>query len=386
MSGPLASWALEHAPKGLGARRRAILMKLALRANHDGSDADVSVQSIVNDLEVSPRTARADLAELEKRGVVELVERGHAGAGHVTRRRVVVQWCEEACRLCDSLAEQQQRSRKGPQGTVSPSSEPTHEKGPSRDRFSPAPAKEKGPSEPKKGPSAQEKGPQGTPPRTTEDGSPLKGEPSGHPVADDRAPLRSAASGSAARSSPGNQSGGGGAGEPGDPASNGTPLPASKPASNRSGGCPEHLRSALYEAVGVKAPPRDQTHPRDWVAETRQRWEAWRVANPQPPLLPTPGGLQVEPPRPGDPEPVEDTAGSEPATPAPELTPAAAGSVDRSPVIPVVDPADVTYPSDDLGAVAGPCVICQQACTSLHRVSAQVRHATCRDPVAKPAA
>jgi len=65
---------------------------------------------------------------------------------------------------------------------------------------------------------------------------------------------------------------------------------------------------------------------------------------------------------------------------------AAASDVDRSPVIPVVDPADVTYPSDDLGAVAGPCVICQQACTSLHRVSAQVRHATCRDPVAKPAA
>jgi hypothetical protein len=64
----------------------------------------------------------------------------------------------------------------------------------------------------------------------------------------------------------------------------------------------------------------------------------------------------------------------------------AGGDVARPRVIPVEDPADVTYPSDDLGAVVGPCVICEKACTSLHNMSGQVRHATCRDPVAKPAA
>ena len=92
----------------------------------------------------------------------------------------------------------------------------------------------------------------------------------------------------------------------------------------------------------------------------------------------------LEPPAPAEASP---RAGPQVAGEAPAgQESAAAGDVNRSPVIPVVDPADVTYPSDDLGAVAGPCVICQQACTSLHRVSAQVRHATCRDPVAKPAA
>jgi hypothetical protein len=66
---------------------------------------------------------------------------------------------------------------------------------------------------------------------------------------------------------------------------------------------------------------------------------------------------------------------------------AGAGQELAAPVVtPVEDPADVTYPSDDLGAVVGPCVICEKACTSLHNVSGQVRHATCRDPVAEPAA
>jgi hypothetical protein len=64
----------------------------------------------------------------------------------------------------------------------------------------------------------------------------------------------------------------------------------------------------------------------------------------------------------------------------------AAGDVGQPPVIQVEDPANVSFPSDDLGAVAGPCVICEKACTSVHNESGQVRHATCRDPVAKPAA
>jgi hypothetical protein len=381
MSGPLASWTLAHTPKGLGTRRRAVLMKLALRANHDGSDADVSVQSIVADLEVSPRTARADLTELEKRGLVELVERGHAGAGHVTRRRVVVQWCEEACRLCELLAEQQQRSEKGPQGTVSRSDGAPAEKGPSRDRFSPVSTTGKGPSGPKKGPSAQKKGPQGTPPHTTEDGSPLKGEPSGHPKSSDRGSLRSAASGSATRSSPNQPGGDGGEGKSDDPASIGTSPPAQKPASN-GGGLPAYLRAALYEAVGGKAPPRDRTRPVDWVAETRQRYADWRAANPQPPLLPTPGGLPAEAPSPGGPESVEVLAVPEPAKAPAELEPAAGAeppSGDRPEVVPVEDPADVVFADH----VVGKCVICPDDCRSTHAVSGQPRHPTCKDPQPK---
>jgi hypothetical protein len=79
-------------------------------------------------------------------------------------------------------------------------------------------------------------------------------------------------------------------------------------------------------------------------------------------------------------------AGPQVAGEAPADQESAAGAVDRPPVIPVQDPANVSFPSDDLGAVAGPCVVCQRACPSIHNESGQVRHAACHDPPRKDAA
>jgi hypothetical protein len=121
MSGPLADWTLKHAGPGLGVHARAVLARLALRADHDGSNANLAVDEIAADLEVSPTTVRAKLDLLQRRKLVKTVARGGTGRGDVTRRRIIIGWCADdaECRHCRNLAEQQERTRRGQQVTPS---------------------------------------------------------------------------------------------------------------------------------------------------------------------------------------------------------------------------------------------------------------------------
>jgi hypothetical protein len=122
VSGPLADQVLRHAPQGLGLRTRAVLMKLAIRADHDGSGADVSVRALVHDLAISTAKAREALDELDRLGLAPVVEHdAKGGRGHVTRRRVFAQPCDRPgrCQPCEALADLLEQAERDSQGTPS---------------------------------------------------------------------------------------------------------------------------------------------------------------------------------------------------------------------------------------------------------------------------
>lgn len=330
---------------------RSMLWAMAYHANRDTGLVTSGVRLLASEAGVSPATAARLLGAIVAGGLAEMVEPA-AGSRPAAYRLA----CPDRASVSSKA-----RHKRETQWPVSVSAEPGCV---SSEAASVSPRAKRNPNPNPSVPT---------------------GVPKGEGESGDRAPLRSAASGSAARSAAERPSGGGRPNESGDPASGDAPAPAPNPASN---GAPsplsEEARRQLYGALGKPAPARDRTSPVDWVEATRQRWATWQAANPPPPLRP-PGSSPADPTPPGDPKPIEAAAEPEPPAAAPDLEPAA-GDVDRPPVIPVEDPAHVSFPSDDLGAVVGPCVVCQEACPSVHNVSGQVRHATCRDPIAKPAA
>ena len=337
MSGPLATWVGEHSKASW--RGRAVLSQYALAANHDGTPAaDVTREDLERRTGMSRATIGRGRQEVEQLGELQQLDAG-GGRGRLSRWRVVVTLCdpEAGCWSCGLLAHQLHKVRLGPVSTDkrAPTEHVSKPKGAPAEQDSARKGRQQSRNVFPQSQNVLRQSP------TTETGTaPTTGGAVPHPESDDREPLR-VAGGSAARS--------------------GRTLDDPAPARTV---IPEEARRMLAELKredfrrrhGVDPPPDYGLDP------------------PAATATPTPAEAS---PRAGPQAAGEAPAGRESA---------AASDVDRSPVIPVVDPADVTYPSDDLGAVVGPCVICQHACTSLHRVSAQVRHATCRDPVAKPAA
>jgi hypothetical protein len=330
VSGPLATWVGEHSKASW--RGRAVLSHYALAANPDGTPAaDVTREDLKRRTGMSRATIGRGRQEVEQLGELQQLDAG-GGRGRLSRWRVVVTLCnpEAGCWSCDLLAPLlQKRSR--------PYSVPA-----SVPAAKPAPAKHVAKA---KGAQAEHvsvgKGRQQSrnvlrqSPTTETVTAPTTGGAVTHPGSNDREP-RSRRRREAARS-----------GQKLD-----DPAPARVV-------IPEEARRVLAELK-------------------REGFRRRHGVDPPP-------DYGLDPPAATSP-PTAAEASSRAGPQVAGEAPVAAGDVGQPPVIPVEDPADVTYPSDDLGAVAGPCVICQQACTSLHRVSGQVRHATCRDPVAKPAA
>ena len=331
VSGPLATWIGEHSKASW--RGRAVLSQYALAANHDGNPAaDVTREDLERRTGMSRATIGRGRQEVEQLGELQQLDSG-GGRGRLSRWRVVVTLCdpEAGCWSCGLLAHQLQKVRLGPVSTDkrAPTEHVSKPKGAPAEQDSARKGRQQSRNVFPQSQNVLRQSP------TTETGTaPTTGGAVPHPESDDREPLR-VAGGSAAHSGH----------KLDDPAPATAVVRAELQALKA-----QWRREAFRERHGVDPPP-------DYGLEPPAPAEASPRAGPQ---------VACEAP-----------AGQESA---------AASDVDRPPVIPVADPADVTYPSDDLGAVAGPCVICQQACTSLHRVSAQVRHATCRDPVAKPAA
>nr|WP_273386252.1 helix-turn-helix domain-containing protein [Bifidobacterium indicum] len=76
MSWQATTWALREAPVGGDTTARLLLVALADRAHPDGSAAWPSVRTLTKELQISERTIRRKLAELEKAGVIR---RGNQG-------------------------------------------------------------------------------------------------------------------------------------------------------------------------------------------------------------------------------------------------------------------------------------------------------------------
>ena len=322
MSGQLASWVSQHCPGDKAVVD--VVRELAINSHPDGTAAYAPTwEELAHRTRTSRSTVAAALKAARKLGVIVEDQPGR-GRGRATVYRVQAVLCQSAssCWACSELASCLVEK-------VQPL-DPMEARTPGRKGPVAGPKRErKGPAEVRKGPAQSTKGPAAGP--TTENGErhPPSGGAVPHRESNDRGPLR-VAGGSAARSSP----------------------------DREKLDDPEPVAAAIPE-------------------ESRRAIAALKREN----LLRRHG---IDPPAPAE---ASARAGSQVAGEAPASQPpaAAGGDVDQV-VIPVEDPADVLYPSDDLGAVAGPCVVCQQACTSLHCVSGQVRHATCRDPVPKSAA
>lgn len=76
MSWQATTWALREAPVGGDTTARLLLVALADRAHPDGSAAWPSVRTLTKELQISERTIRRKLAEMEKAGVIR---RGNQG-------------------------------------------------------------------------------------------------------------------------------------------------------------------------------------------------------------------------------------------------------------------------------------------------------------------
>jgi hypothetical protein len=388
MSGQLAAWVSLH---GRGDKAVVdVVRELALASHPDGSSAFAPTW---DQLAQGTRTARSTVATALKAarqlGVISEEAPGR-GRGRATVYRVNYTLCDPAdsCPVCSALA-----------SCLTVKVQP-----PDLNRVAAAsPSPRKGPAHAGKGPIDSRKGPAAGP--TTDTGT---DRPQGGPYppreSDDRGPLRVASS--AGRSGGGNgqpargggepppAAGGGEAPEwaPGDPASNGAPAPPQEPASNGRG-CPDHLRAALYGALGKQPPPRERVAASSLTPaeQATQEWQEHRQRNPQPALLFTPAGLQAGPARPdtaADPaapgelaaEPVAVAAalaGPPPGGDRPAEAPTAAadhppGDDGRPEVVPVENPTDVTYADH----VLGPCVVCGEGCKARHAVSGQIRHPT----------
>jgi len=176
VSGPLASWVGEHSKASW--RGKVVLKEYALAAHHDGTPSvDVSRDDLVRRTGCGSTTVTAGRKEVVELG--ELVElRRPLGRGNVGSYQVAVTLCpaEVHCWACALLSHLLEKGRDAA----------TFGEG-------------KGPRIEGKGPRIGGKRPRGGRTNGTETDHPQGGtSPPGE--SDDRAPLRSAASGSAARS------------------------------------------------------------------------------------------------------------------------------------------------------------------------------------------
>jgi hypothetical protein len=109
MSGPLGDWFLAHAPKGIGVHARAVGLRFCLKANHHGEGADLAVDVLADDLDMSPGGVRSKIRLLEELGLLREEAPPRPGKGNVTPRTVVIRWCDPLCWICCLLLDQQQR-------------------------------------------------------------------------------------------------------------------------------------------------------------------------------------------------------------------------------------------------------------------------------------
>jgi hypothetical protein len=109
MSGPLGDWFLAHAPKGIGVHARAVGLRFCLKANHHGEGADLAVDVLADDLDMSPGGVRSKIRLLEELGLLREEAPPRPGKGNVTPRTVVIRWCDPLCWTCCLLLDQQQR-------------------------------------------------------------------------------------------------------------------------------------------------------------------------------------------------------------------------------------------------------------------------------------
>jgi hypothetical protein len=176
MSGPLADWVLAHSKASHYGR--CFLASAALRANHVGEGAGLSVDQVAEQWRIGETSAHEGRREVLALGELVRVSRG-GGRGNVPRYRIPVAYCpaEADCWECGVL--------KGC-ATRTLSQQPKPER--------------KGAPRGRKGAPGGVKGAPGAPPTGTGDGSPLQGEPSPPGGEDDARSSATPQSGSAARS------------------------------------------------------------------------------------------------------------------------------------------------------------------------------------------
>jgi hypothetical protein len=339
MSWQLAVWVGVH---GKGDKPVVdVVRELALNSHHDGTSLYAPTWG---ELALRTRTSRSTVATALKTardlGVISEDQPG-GGRGRATVYRVHYWLCDplSSCPVCSTLASCLPERVQLPDLNQAPSP-PSTGKGPAPGPYreekgssSRTYPKRNGPAQAGKGPDEPLKGP--APGPTSNEGGRNHPQGGSFPPGEssDREPLRSAASGSAARS--------GQAPKRDDPEPAAVVIPPELQALKAKWKREEYRRRR-----GVEPPPDYGTRPPTPAA-----------AGPAPragPEAQAAAEAEAEPPRPAD-------------RPAP---------------IPVEDPADVEYPGG-LGHLVGRCVICEQDCTSIHAVSSQVRHATCKDPPAK---
>jgi len=196
VSGQLASWVDEHAQvdtdllKGADVGEKAVVdvvRALALASYPDGTSAYAPTW---DELAHRTRTSRSTVAAALKLAVeakLLSVDRPGRGRGNATVYRVHFTLCRpvDACQAaCKGLATAQAEKVQQPD----PFQAPTRSR--------------KGPAGRRKGPGGGRKGPAAGPTTETEERHPSQGGAVPPPESNARAPLRSAASGSAARSAP----------------------------------------------------------------------------------------------------------------------------------------------------------------------------------------
>lgn len=185
MSGPLASWVLEHSRAG--AAGRFVLVALALDARHDGTKAQLSADLIHQQTGLGDSTVRKWLARLRASGEIVRTD-GGGGRKRPAAYRVMIRWCTGECKACDLLDDQQKQPKRGHHvaGNELPVDNPA-EKGPPRSGF-----QRKGPPGSEKGPPRSVKGPPGGP-TTYRDGIPPLGDTVTHPESEPAVPPQAAA-------------------------------------------------------------------------------------------------------------------------------------------------------------------------------------------------
>jgi hypothetical protein len=115
VSGPLADWIGEHAPKDASWAALVVAKEYALAANHDGMPTHILTPEIIEaKTHVSESVVYRGRAEaLGAKGwrVLEKLEHG-GGRGKASRFRVVVQLCpaEAGCKACEVLQRERQKA------------------------------------------------------------------------------------------------------------------------------------------------------------------------------------------------------------------------------------------------------------------------------------